>query len=153
MARAATAPAATGWSDRAGRAGVPVSVDATGPLVVAGDPARLRQVVDALVDNAVRVCAPGDRVVLHAALHGDRVRLEVRDSGPGLTEADAAVAFQPGVQHARYAGSRPVGHGLGLAIVHRLVTRLGGTIRVDRAPEGGAAFVIELAAGGSGIAR
>ena len=70
--------------------------------------------------------------------------LEVRDSGPGLTADDAAVAFEPGVLHDRYADRGRGGFGLGLAIVHGLVRRLGGTIAVATAPEGGAAFVIDL---------
>ena len=63
---------------------------------------------------------------------------------PASRAADAADAFTPGVLHDRYADSRPVGHGLGLAIAHGLVTRLGGTIRLTRAPEGGAAFEVDL---------
>ena len=104
----------------------------------------MRQVLDVLTDNAVRVCPAGSRVVWAVAPRPGGVRLEVRDSGPGLAESDAADAFAPGVLHDRYAGSRPVGHGLGLAIAHGLVTRLGGAIRLTRAPEGGAAFEIDL---------
>ena len=70
-------------------------------------------------------------------------RLEVRDSGPGLTADDAAVAFEPGALHDRYAATRTGGHGLGLAIAHRLVGRLG-RIDVLAAAEGGASFVIDL---------
>ena len=136
--------AATSWGPRGEQAGVSVSVEATVPLWVETDASRLRQILDGLLDNAVRVCGPGDRVVLVAAAAPDGVRIEVRDSGPGLTDDDAAVAFRPGVLHERYAGLRPGGHGLGLAIVHRLVVRLGGTISLVRAPEGGAAFVITL---------
>ncbi len=133
--------AAAAWAERRG---VSVTAEDGVPLVVTTDGVRLRQVVDALVDNAVRVCAPGDRVVLAAFATPDGVRVEVRDSGPGLTPEDAEVAFVPGVLHERYAAVRPGGHGLGLAIVHRLVTRLGGTITLDRAPEGGARFAIAL---------
>ncbi len=136
--------AAGTWGERATRVGISLTVDAPGGLVVETDPARLRQVVDALVDNALRVCSAGDRVVLGAAPTADGARIAVRDSGPGLTPDDAAVAFEPGVLHDRYADRRPGGHGLGLAIVHRLVTRLGGTIHVDSAPEGGASFVVDL---------
>jgi two-component system, OmpR family, sensor kinase len=133
------------WQDRAQRAAVRLSVESPDePLPVVTDPGRLRQVVDALVDNAVRVCPPGAVVVVSASAGDDGVRLEVRDSGPGLTAADAAVAFEPGTLHDRYAGQRPGGQGLGLAIVHRLVTRLGGSVRVTTAAEGGAAFVVEL---------
>ena len=139
--------AATVWADRARRAGVEVRAQVTRglPLVVT-DPVRVRQVVDALADNAVRVCEPGAQVVLAVgppSRGGPGVLLEVRDSGPGLSETDAAVAFVPGALHASYP-LRAGGQGLGLAIVERLVTRLGGSVWVGRAPEGGAAFRIEL---------
>lgn len=135
--------AAAAWADRAARTGVQVDVRPTG-VVVRTDPARVRQVLDALTDNAVRACAAGDTVVLQVDPVPGGARLQVRDSGPGLTADDAAVAFEPGVLHQRYAGSRPGGHGLGLAIVDRLVRRLGGTASVTTAPEGGAAFVVDL---------
>ena len=138
------ADGAAAWADRFARAGLTLEVDAPSPLVVRTDAGRVRQVLDVLTDNALRVCAPGSRVVWALASRPDGVRLEVRDSGPGLTEADAADAFTPGVLHDRYADSRPVGHGLGLAIAHGLVVRLGGTIRLTRAPEGGAAFEVDL---------
>jgi len=142
------ADGAVAWADRMSRAGLTLDVQAPSePLTVHSDAGRLRQVLDVLTDNAARVCPPGSRVVWSAARTPGGVRLEVRDSGPGLAEADAEVAFTPGVLHDRYAGSRPVGHGLGLAIAHGLVTRLGGTIRLTRAAEGGAAFEIDLPAG------
>ena len=97
-----------------------------------------------LLDNATRVCAGGDRIVLTASPGPEGVRIEVRDSGPGLGAEDAAVAFEPGALRDRYAATRAVGSGLGLAIAHRLVTRMGGRIEVGPAPEGGAGFVIDL---------
>ncbi|MEP7090101.1 MAG: HAMP domain-containing sensor histidine kinase [Nocardioidaceae bacterium] len=133
------------WQDRCRRSGLDLAVETPeAPLPVHTDPARLRQVIDALTDNAVRVCVAGETVVLAARRTPEGVQVEVRDSGPGLTEDDAGVAFEPGVLHARYAGSRPGGHGLGLAIVARLVDRLGGTMAVSRAPEGGARFAVDL---------
>jgi len=141
------ADGAAAWADRVARAGLTLDVDApASPLVVRTDAGRVRQVLDVLTDNAVRICPPGSRVVWSIAPRPGGVLLEVRDSGPGLAEADAADAFMPGVLHDRYADSRPVGHGLGLAIAHALVTRLGGTIRLTRAPEGGAAFEVDLPA-------
>lgn len=134
---------AAAWSTPAAAAGVVVSTTAAVGLVAETDAVRVRQVLDALIDNAVRVCGPGDRIVLGAEPRGDGVRLLVGDSGPGLTDDDARVAFEPGALHRRYAASRPVGHGLGLALVGRLVTHLGGTVRVDHAVDG-ALFVIDL---------
>ena len=139
------ADGAAAWADRFTRAGLTLEVEVPdGPLVVSTDAGRVRQVLDVLTDNAVRVCPAGSRVVWAVAPRPGGVRLEVRDSGPGLAESDAADAFAPGVLHDRYAGSRPVGHGLGLAIAHGLVTQLGGAIRLARAAEGGAAFEIDL---------
>ena len=138
--------AADTWRDRAAREGIDLDLHVAGPLLARGDGARLRQVVDVLLDNATRVCRSGDRVVLAGSATEAGVRVEVRDSGPGLGPDDAAVAFEPGALRERYAATRPVGHGLGLAIAHRLVTRMGGRIGVQPAPEGGAAFVIELPA-------
>lgn len=142
------AEAADAWRDRCTRAGL--RLDVTLPpagLTIHSDPLRIRQVLDALLDNAVRVCPAGAAVVLSGSATAAGVRLEVRDSGPGLTDADAVDAFQPGVLHDRYAGERPGGHGLGLAIVQRLVTRLGGKVRLEQAIEGGAAFVVDLPSG------
>ena len=132
------------WRDRAVRAGVDLVVT-TEPCSVRTDGARLRQVLDVLVDNALRICSTGDRVVLSVGPDGDGVRLEVRDSGPGLAPEDAADAFTPGALHDRHP-ERAGGAGLGLAIAHRLVTRLGGTVEAGPAPEGGAAFVVRLPA-------
>jgi two-component system sensor histidine kinase BaeS len=138
------AEGARSWAQRFERAGLTLSVEAPDGLALRSDPGRIRQVLDVLTDNALRAGSPGDRVVWAAVASPGGVRLEVRDSGPGLTDADAADAFEPGVLHDRYAGQRPGGQGLGLAIAHGLVTRMGGSIRLERAPEGGAAFVVEL---------
>jgi len=134
--------AAATWRDRAARSGVVVGSE-TEPATLVTDATRLRQVLDVLLDNAVRVCADGDRVVVGLARRDHGVRLEVRDSGPGLTAEEAAVAFAPGALHDLHQ-ERAGGAGLGLAIAHRLVTRLGGRIEVGTAPEGGAAFVVLL---------
>jgi len=134
--------AAAVWGDRARRAGIAVETRVTRSEAVT-DGTRLRQVLDVLVDNAVRICAEGDRVVLVAEPRDGGVRIEVRDSGPGLTPEEAALVFEPGVLHDRNP-ARAGGAGLGLAIAQRLVGRLGGTIEVEPASEGGAAFVVRL---------
>ena len=70
--------------------------------------------------------------------------LQVRDGGPGLTAEDFPVIFQQGVLRERYRGRRPGGTGLGLALAHRLVAQLGGSIVASPAPEGGVAMTIRL---------
>jgi signal transduction histidine kinase len=115
-----------------------------GPVVVRTDPRRLRQVVDVLASNAVRATPEGAPVVLALRVEGPAAVLEVRDGGPGLSEEDYRSAFQRGVLNSRYQGVRPVGTGIGLALAHGLVTRLGGAIDAGPAPEGGARFSVRL---------
>ncbi|MCG8926822.1 sensor histidine kinase KdpD [Lentzea sp. CC55] len=131
--------AAEVWHARCHARGVEFSLQVTASPVVRADARRLRQVIDGLMENAVRVTPAGRPVVL--ALSSV---LQVRDGGPGLAAEDYPVAFDRGVLHARYRGSRPVGTGVGLALVHGLVTRMGGTIVAGPAAEGGAAFTVAL---------
>ncbi|MEO3752557.1 HAMP domain-containing sensor histidine kinase [Streptomyces sp. B6B3] len=150
------------WSGRCARHGVEFRLERPEhPVPVRTDGFRVRQLIDGLAENALRVTPAGGPLVL--ALHEEEAppdpadagdtpwggaRLEVRDGGPGLTEADVAVAFERGVLRARYRDSRPGGAGLGLAIAHRLATRLGATITAHaHGPEGGARFVVLLPPG------
>ena len=99
---------------------------------------------DGLAENALRVTTPGGSLAFAAFPGG---ALQVRDGGPGLAPEDYAVVFDRGVLHERYRGHRPVGAGgVGLALVHGLVTRMGGTITAEPAPEGGACFTVALPA-------
>ncbi|MFG2291979.1 sensor histidine kinase [Streptomyces sp. NPDC048603] len=144
--------AAASWRERCARHGVAFRLEEPepgAPVTVRTDGFRVRQLVDCLLENALRVTPEGRPVVLAlAAPSGDGgARLQVRDGGPGLTEQDVEVAFERGALHDRYRGERPVGSGLGLAIAHRLATRLGGTLTVlGHGPEGGAAFTLDLPA-------
>ncbi|HKN56129.1 MAG TPA: HAMP domain-containing sensor histidine kinase, partial [Amycolatopsis sp.] len=113
-----------------------------GPVVVNADARRLRQVVDGLAENALRVTPAGAPMVFSLVTDGRVAQLAVRDGGPGLAPEDYPVAFERGVLNARYRDRRPVGSGIGLALVHGLVTRMGGTLTAGPAPEGGAAFTI-----------
>jgi two-component system OmpR family sensor kinase len=90
---------------------------------------------------------PADAPVVLAVRPADAnglATVEVRDGGPGFSDADLALVFQRGAMSERYRGVRPVGSGLGLALAHGLVRRLGGTIEAGHAPEGGARFTVQL---------
>ncbi|MCL7456446.1 HAMP domain-containing histidine kinase [Micromonospora sp. MSM11] len=137
------------WADRCAAVGVPFRVEAPDGAVPAyTDPGRIRQVVDGLLENALRVVPPGAPVVLAVRPAGADPAaggvVEVRDGGPGLTDDDLAVAFERGALHQRYRGVRKVGSGLGLALAAGLVRRLGGEVAAGHAPEGGAAFTVRL---------
>ncbi|GGO07634.1 sensor histidine kinase [Micromonospora parathelypteridis] len=137
------------WSGRCAAVGVSFRVETPGqPVPAYTDPGRIRQVLDGLLENALRVVPPGSPVVLAVrpadADPASGGVLEVRDGGPGFTDDDLAVAFERGALHERYRGVRKVGSGLGLALAAGLVRRLGGEIAAGHAPEGGAAFTVRL---------
>jgi two-component system, OmpR family, sensor kinase len=134
--------AARVWQTRCDAEGVPFRMDLPmTPVVARTDPRRLRQVIDGLLENALRMTPAGRPIVL--SLDGNGM-IQVRDGGPGLSEEDYATAFERGVLHSRYQGVRPVGTGIGLALVHGLVTRMGGSVQAGPAPEGGACFTVRL---------
>jgi two-component system sensor histidine kinase BaeS len=140
--------AAVVWADRCRAEGVEFrSVPAGRPLPRVTDPTRLRQVLDGLLENALRVTPAGAPIVLEVRATEPAV-IEVRDGGPGLSDDDLRVAFDRGVLNDRYRGVRPVGTGLGLALAAGLVARLGGSIEAGHAAEGGARFSVTLPAGG-----
>ena len=145
--------AAEVWSTRCEREDVRFEQELPeGPLMTVTDPMRLRQIIDNLSENALRVSPSGSIIVLAMRQVAGGVEVEVRDSGPGLTADDMAIAFEPGALYERYRGVRPVGTGLGLALVGRLAAGLGGYARVTTAPEGGACFTVFLPAVESSVA-
>ncbi|MEA9984800.1 MULTISPECIES: sensor histidine kinase [Subtercola] len=113
-------------------------------LTAVTDPQRVRQIIDGLVENAVRVTPAGASIVLAVGLERGVPFVEVRDGGPGLSADDLAVVFERGTLHAKYRDDRPVGSGLGLSIAARLAGRLGAELTAGSAPEGGASFRLLL---------
>ncbi len=139
------AEAAAVWATRCERAGVLFSAELpTAPVIVRTDPLRVRQILDNLAENALRVTPAGRPLVLAVRPEVWGATLEVRDGGPGLTPDDVVVAFEPAALHERYRGVRQVGTGVGLALVGRLAARLGGRAFAGSAPEGGARFGVAL---------
>ncbi len=144
-ARATIESTVRAWAGACDRAGVGLRADLPeSPLSVVTDEMRLRQVLDGLVENALRVAPPGTAIVIAGRAGPDGLGIDVRDSGPGIDEADAPIAFERGALRARYRDARPVGTGLGLSIAHRLVGRLGGTITASGAAGEGAVFRVVL---------
>jgi len=116
------------------------------PVMVVGDPQRLRQVVTILVDNAVRHSPEGGAVSVKVRREDATAQLVVEDEGPGIRPADLPHVFD---RFWRAPGSPGGGTGLGLAIAATIVTRLGGRIGAGARAAGGAVFTVELPVSGA----
>ncbi len=135
---------------RAAEKGVPLAAEIEGPLPerVMSDPTRLRQILVNLVGNAVKFTEAGRILVtargeeLSGAPH---LVIEVDDTGPGLTLAQAGRIFSSFGQGDASVTRRHGGSGLGLAISHRLAQLLGGAVLLQRTTPGqGSCFRLEL---------
>ncbi len=102
------------------------------------DPILLRRALENLVLNSLDAMPAGGTLTVRTSQHAGHVRLEVSDTGAGLTPEECARLFTP------YYTSKRHGTGLGLAIVQSVVSDHGGTITVESAPGAGATFRIEL---------
>jgi two-component system OmpR family sensor kinase len=122
-----------------------VAVPSREPPVVAGDDARLRQVLTNLVDNAVQHAPPGTPVEVRVAADAGRSAVvEVVDHGPGLSPEQKEHVFERFWRADSSRTREDGGAGLGLAIVSALVARHGGAVEVDDTPGGGATFRVRL---------
>ncbi len=135
-------------SARPGAAGRSVELEmVTGEARLAGDPARLRQVIVNLVSNAIKFTPDGGRVRVEAERAGDRVVLRVTDTGKGIEPEFLPHVFDRWAQAEAGAArrSRADGLGLGLAIARHLVDMHGGTIDVASDGRGkGATFTVKI---------
>jgi len=113
-----------------------------------GDPTRLRQVVLNLLSNAVKFTQRGEvRLavrLLESAPAAIRLRVEVTDTGQGLSEQQRERLFMPFVQADTSTTRRFGGTGLGLSICRRLVELMGGSIGADSTPQVGSCFWFEV---------
>ncbi len=133
--------------DRAAEAGVELRIEVPAALQARGDPDDLEQVLENLVDNAIRYGArPGTVRVGAHALPGDRVALTVDDQGEGIPAEHLPRVFERFYRVDPVRSRKLGGTGLGLAIVKRLVTALRGEVRAEARAEGGTRFVVDLPA-------
>jgi signal transduction histidine kinase len=108
-----------------------------------GDERRLTQVVFNLVGNAIKFTDVGEVVIKAAKVNGS-FKVTVRDSGPGISEADRAKLFQEFQQADNSTTRKKGGTGLGLAISKRIIELHGGKIWVESALGRGSTFSFTL---------
>lgn len=135
-------------ADYAKEKGIRVSAELTESLgEVQADPARLEQVLENLIGNAIKFSGEGAQVEIKSQGDGAAQIVEVRDTGPGLTPEDLERVF---VKYARLS-NRPTGGevstGLGLAICKQLIELHSGEIGAHNNPTGGSTFWFKLPTG------
>lgn len=121
--------------------GLAVTSDLTADARLTSDPRRVRQIVLNLVSNAVKYNTAGGS--LHVHVTGPQCRVEVSDTGKGLSTEQVARLFTPFERLSAPQGVE--GHGLGLALSSRLAQALGASIEVESTPGSGSTFSLVFA--------
>ncbi|MBM2621327.1 GAF domain-containing sensor histidine kinase [Actinoplanes sp. LDG1-06] len=123
--------------------GLEITAEAPEPVLVEADEARLIQVLERLVLNAVKFTTSGG-ITVGATASGDMARLVVRDTGIGMSAEDQQRVLAPFRRSADAERREVQGAGLGLSIVKAIVDSHGGSIRIESEPGRGVTVVVEL---------
>ncbi len=119
---------------------VGIRIEIPASMVVRSDPGRLSQILLNLLLNAAQAMEGTGEVKISASTVGQYAELRVEDRGPGISPEVLPRLFEPFVT-TRAAGQ---GTGLGLAVSQHLAQGMGGSLRAENAPEGGARFTLTL---------
>ncbi|MEX6675965.1 response regulator [Pseudomonas sp. W2Oct36] len=118
-------------------------IDPRFPASVLGDPTRVRQIVSNLLSNALKFTRAG-RVDVRLGQYGDRVRIEVCDTGIGIAQDAQAKIFQPFTQAEAAITRQYGGTGLGLTLTHNLTDAMNGQLSIESAVGVGSRFRVDL---------
>jgi two-component system sensor histidine kinase TctE len=114
------------------------------PCPVKGDEASLRDLIDNLIDNAIRYTPSGGKITVrvgYGSIDHSSTWLEVEDNGPGIPLDQRERVFE---RFHRIPGNNQPGSGLGLAIVQEVVMRHGAQVEIDDGQDGGSLFRIRF---------
>ncbi len=115
-------------------------------VAVVADPHVVAAVIDNLLGNVAKYTPIDSPVLVRVTVDGDVVETAVEDAGPGVPEADRERVFEKFVRLGDHLTRPQQGVGLGLYIVRRAIEAMGGTVRCEPSPTGGAAFVVRVLA-------
>jgi hypothetical protein len=115
------------------------------PPTVFADPVRVRQILLNLINNALKFTEHGS-VTVRAVTAGDRVRIEVQDTGVGIKPDDQQLIFEKFRQSEAFVTRSHQGTGLGLTLAKELAERMGGEIGMSSTPNVGSTFYVLLPA-------
>jgi len=132
------------YGPTAGERGIEVFVQSDGNTVMQGDESELEIILNNLMSNAVKYNRDGGRVDLQIHEEPERLLLEVRDTGIGMTEEEVGRLFGEFVRIKNEKTSRIEGSGLGLSILRRLAHLNGGEVLVRSVPDEGTTFTVTL---------
>ena len=137
------------WSNQALAEGIRIVVktELSEVPLIAGNPAELREVLANLIFNAVDALPKGGTIRLRTRVEEDNAVLVVSDNGVGMDEHTSQRCLEP-----FFSTKGEGGTGLGLSVVHGIVTRHGGTMEIESAPGCGTSFTLSFPATELGVA-
>lgn len=141
------------FQPQADEQGIALVLDIQGDARMQGDPGELEIIFNNLVSNAVKYNRPGGRVDVRVDGDGDPLRIEVQDTGIGMTAEETGILFGEFVRIKNEKTRSILGSGLGLSIVRRLARLGGGDVTVVSENDVGTRFTVTLARDGGGPAK
>jgi signal transduction histidine kinase len=113
-------------------------------LVAVAHSGMLTEILNNLLDNALKYSAPGDAVTIRLRQSGDSIALSVEDHGIGMTDDDLKHVFQPFFRSEAVRRQGTTGVGLGLSIVNRLAAAMNARVEVETRKSQGSTFTLWL---------